>query len=95
MPNSEELFSGVLKYVASGSKFAGSWGAKGGRLAKVAAKEKGAGIATRALVSRGRRTMAAGGAAALGLGVIGRSSGARGLSPRSSAPPPSDPYRGY
>lgn len=80
----------------------GSRGAKGAELAKMWHSEARGPMVSLAkskagadLLKMGRKRALYGAGAVAGLGVLGRSSGSRGLSPRSSAPPPSDPYRGY
>lgn len=51
--------------------------------------------ARRALGKKRVTRGAIGGGAIVGLGALGRTSGANGLQSKSSAPPPQNPYGGY
>lgn len=87
MPSAAHLYGGALQYI-------GSIGPRGKKLKNIVdMKAPYYGASRNQLRSMGRKRAMIGGGAALGVGVMGRASGSRGLNSHSSAPPPMDPYR--
>lgn len=86
---SVQAMSGLfnMNNVNGGFAYIGGLGQKG---AKVAARGKEG-----ELIALGKKRAAIAGGTVLGLGALGRTSGANGLHSKSSAPPPQNPYGGY